>query len=310
LPRSGTPALVHSEFVLTKCDYFVDVQLWPLKADLNPQAWLENFISAELPHATQLLNAFLYFSERMVDEMFVAAFQALSHAVTDPSAPFLAVQNAWRAFVDAALFTHVTGEVPSTTDSGFAFARRARQLLQIPEERILTPRDVLMALLAGPPRPVVFVDDFVGSGNQFIETWERITSVSHTLSLSFKTIAESRRGDRFFYCPAFCTEHGLSEIKRRCPPVVVSAAHVLPARYSVLAHDSLIWPPDLLPSATDFVRVASLRAGIPDANGGVDDWRGYHQLGLALAFGRSIPDATIPLFYWERNGWKPLMPRR
>src|SRR5947208_14205280 len=46
-----------------------------------------------------------------------------------------ALPISWRAFVDSVIVTRVTGEIPSDTDSGYTFARKARQLLGIPEER-------------------------------------------------------------------------------------------------------------------------------------------------------------------------------
>src|SRR5216683_3116312 len=102
------------------------------------------------------------------------------------------------------------------------------------------------------------------------------------------------RGAQFFYCPIFCTEFGLSQLRAHCPEVTLSSAHVLSARYSALAPDSLLWTDDLRPSATQFVQEASRRAGIPDTNGATpSDWRGFGKLGLALALGDSVPDATL-----------------
>lgn len=48
---------VNQELVQAKCDYFVDVQLWPLKATLDPERWLSNFENDELDHAIHLLNS-------------------------------------------------------------------------------------------------------------------------------------------------------------------------------------------------------------------------------------------------------------
>jgi hypothetical protein len=49
---------------------------------------------------------------------------------------------------------------------------------------------------------------------------------------------------------------------------------------------------------------------MPDTDGAVvNDWQGFHKLGLALAFQHCVPDATLPLFYWEHNEWHPLIRR-
>ena len=301
------PLTVDQALVLKKCTDFVDFQLWPLNTNLNPEAWLPNFGAAEIEHAVHLLNSFMYFSETLVDHIFASAFRNLSNLLFSTAGTFSNTQKIWAAFVRQVLVTYVTGEVPNASDSGYLFARKARQVLQLPENQIVTPPEALEVLTQNPSTPIVFVDDFVGSGNQFIATWERkYQFASQDLSFSDLSIP----GPQVFYCPAFCTEYGLGNINRKCPTVAVNAGNFLSKRYSALDVELLVWPEHLRSSASDFLRTASERAGIPDTNGAQDDWRGFHKLGLAIAFSHSVPDATIPLFYWEQNGWSPLVHRR
>jgi hypothetical protein len=156
---------------------------------------------------------------------------------------------------------------------------------------------------------VLFVDDFVGTGNQFIGTWHRDYQLTGGTQTSFHRVA-GVRGTRFFYCPVLCTHSGLEEIRLQCPSVVLSPAHVLTDRYNALHPDSIIWPSHLRASGVDFVESVSRRAGIPDTDGGSpDDWRGYEKKGLVLAVHETIPDSTLCLLRWARNGWRPLMVR-
>jgi hypothetical protein len=305
-PRPILPPLLGESDVLTKCDYFVDVQLWPLHKTLDAHGWLTNFTDAEKEHAVHLLNGFLYFCPALIDQMFVAAVQALSSRLFSPGDSFLTFQSAWQHFIDTVVVTYVTGEVPNPSDSGLSFARKARQLLGIPEGRITTPDEAVRRLMLQ-PGPVLFVDDFVGSGSQFLRTWDRPVPIAGSTS-SFEKVS-SVAGASFYYCPLLCTQHGYSNITSRCPTVVLQPAHVITERYSALSPDSYIWPLDLQPTAVDFLRTASSKAGIPANGGKVNDWRGFHMLGLAIAMGDSVPDATLPLFYWEKNGWKPLIRR-
>jgi hypothetical protein len=47
---------------------------------------------------------------------------------------------------------------------------------------------------------------------------------------------------------------------------------------------------------------------MPDENGNnVNDWQGFHRLGLALAFEHGAPDATIAMLRWNANNWQPLI---
>jgi hypothetical protein len=156
------------------------------------------------------------------------------------------------------------------------------------------------------PGPIVFVDDFVGSGEQFIKTWQRPITVPGS-TLSFERISSARLTDAY-YCPLVCTQYGYDRITRNCPDVRLRPAHILSQKYGALDPDSFIWPSHLKDTSRDFLLSASRRAGIPES-GGVDDWRGFHQLSLSIALGDSIPDATLPIFYWEQNGWRPLRRR-
>jgi hypothetical protein len=271
---------------------------------MDPSRWLANFSSSETEHATALLNAFVFICQPLMDEMMAAAFQDLSRALRDLSESFVATQAKWRAFFDSMIITCVRGEDPNPTDSGFRFLRMARQVLGIPETRILLPEQALEHLLSGASGTVVFVDDFVGSGDQFIKTWKRKITFPSQQTISFEQVNSASRHAQLIYCPLVCTHYGLNNIAQMCPRVRMHPAHVLPNDYGAFASDSVIWPPALAPSAEAFIESASKRAGIPQYL-----WRGYHDLGLAMGFEHSIPDATLPLFYWNQNGWNPLIER-
>lgn len=83
---------------------------------------------------------------------------------------------------------------------------------------------------------------------------------------------------------------------------MLSPAHFLSDRYSALSDESIVWPDHLRPTAYDFLQNASNRAGIIS-------WAGYQDQALTLAFEHGIPDATLPIYYHEENGWTPLIKR-
>jgi hypothetical protein len=209
--------------------------------------------------------------------------------------------------MDTVYVTYVSGESPNPSDSGFSFARRAKKLLGISEDRIVHHPDLLSLILAGVARNVVFVDDFAGTGNQFLTTWRRPYQVPAGPILSFER-ASPLRGLSFYYCPVLCAELGARRIHTEAPRVGLYPAHVLPASMSVFSPDSRVWPIHLRSTATSFIQRASARAGLPDYGGTKPgDWRGFAALGLTVALASGTPDATIPLFTTTLNGWKPLV---
>ncbi len=303
----ATAADITDDFVIGKCEYFTSVHLWPLRKEINPKLWLENFLDDEKRHARYLLNAFIYLEDHIVEQIVVDSFEGLSRAIGPPLDDLEGFLPRWQAFVDAVHVVVVRGETANPTDSGYSFARIARDLIGLSEEHIVEASHALEILSAEPETPILFLDDFVGSGNQFTDTWHAEWGVGSG-SASFRSLAAKGAG-HYFYCPVVATTYGVDNIRRDCPGVQIHPGHVLPPRYSALNERSLVWPDVLRATARDFLREASRRAGIPDTGGGENDWRGFHELALAIGFGHGVPDATLPLFWWESETWNPLKKR-
>lgn len=297
IPDLALPTDLTRDYLIGKCEYFAAIGIWPTKVVLDPERWLDNFLEDEVEHALYLLNAFMYFAPNLVDQIFSTSIRTIGRSMS---------KEKWAEFLRNAIVTLVTGEVPRVTDSGHVFARKARDF-GIPEERIISPEEVSDRIQGGFSEAVIFVDDFVGSGNQFLSTWERTYKTAYD---SFAMLAQISPA-KFYYCPAFCTQFGLERIEGHCQRVIVSPGVFIPRNYGALDPNSVVWPSHLRSTAEEFLRTTSERAGIPDTGGATpNDWRGFASLGLTIAFEGSVPDATLPIIYWEHNNWRPLMRRR
>ena len=307
---SDTPRLsthdASETFVKSKIRFLMEIGVWPPSEQLNPLAWLNNFSTDERPFALNLLNIFLYFNDQLTDALFRATVQQLSAPLTHSAISLEGARDMWQRFLASVYITYVQGENPNPTDSGIVFARKARQVLALDETRILDPRNALSAVLTDSPSALMFVDDFLGSGNQMIATWNRPYRPTDDGPYTFA--AAARNGTQVIFVPIVATRYGLSRVARYCPGLTVRPAHTLDDRYSLTSPDSILWPDALKPRARSFLLDASRRAGIVQEH--PDGWQGFHDLALALAFSHSVPDATLPLFFWDRNGWAPLISRR
>lgn len=296
--------------IARRCNYLVDVQLWPRATSLNPAQWLSNFTSDELPLARRLLEGFTYFSSDLVKQMFRGAFSNVSQFVIRSKHGYVQASVEWARFLGSVLIVRVTGETPSETDSGYLFARIARDFLGIDSTQIVTPEVALSALISNPRQPIVFVDDFVGSGFQFKETWERVHHIGNA-DFSYKAVTSGRPiYGNIFYVTVICTDLGRDHIDQVAPAVTVVPAHQIGGQYSAISAASIIWREDMRADGPAFIERKSLEIGIPDRDGHEGCWRGFNKLGLAIAFEHGWPDATIPLFYYDKNGWKPLLRKR
>ncbi|MGB5831995.1 MAG: hypothetical protein WBG92_08390, partial [Thiohalocapsa sp.] len=153
---------------------------WKPEPLMRPRGWLSNFDSSDRFYAAHILDRLIFYSNEMVDALYFAAYSRLARQyMDDPSDPG-AGRRRFDEFLQRAIFTGVEGERPNPTDSGKLFCRKARQRLAIPEGSFVDPVEALEYARQG--RPVVFLDDFAGSGDQLAKTLSRNYSASEPKS--------------------------------------------------------------------------------------------------------------------------------
>lgn len=290
--------------VIASKQYLSSIGHWPkVPSRANPERWLGGFDEADLEHAIAVLESLVYISSEHATKLFSSLVHSLSADISSGGSSYVDRQDKWRRFLSAALVTFPTGEVPSPTDSGYQFARLARQELNFDEGRILAPEDVIILLANGHRRPVLVVDDFAGSGNQFLETWNREYNQASGQRLSLRDAAEACDAT-VYYLPLVATQYAASRLATAAPTVSLRAAHLLGSQYSALDPSSIVFPEHLRASAAEFVRRASADAGISPQH-----TLGFHDLGLVVAFEHSVPDATLPIVWVDTPTWTPLLRR-
>lgn len=295
------------EEVLGRCDALRKAGLWPSEQVVRPRAWLANFDEGDRPVAAALLERFEYFNARLSDRLFWAAYQAIGDAT--PNAPNAAAGSALIASLSAAVFTPVEGEKPNPTDSGHLLCRRARQLLGVPEDRILSPKDALAAACRG--LPVIFLDDFVGSGDQFLSTWKRTYTGLQAASFAD---AQAARPFKAAYLSLISTSKGIRNIYKGAPSVRVCTGHVLGEEATLVQVMSA--SPHPIANIRDEVRrflwkySSRLTPAEHYMQNSLYKLLGYKERALMLAFEHSVPDATLPIFWSAGSGpWQPLVAR-
>lgn len=286
--------------VLAKCEVLKRARMWPGEPRMRPRLWLRNFDDKDQGTAAALLDRFTFYNAALTDALLVASFNALGDG--RQKSPFPRLREDLIAALDSAVFTPVLGENPDPTDSGNFLCRRTRQLIFPTAETVAFDRALDHAYQG---KPVVFIDDFVGSGDQFLSTWERVRNG--------RSFALAERASKFvpIYVALMSTKFGLGEIEKRAPMVAVSVTHILEERSTLagvgaanvtlgVAIEALLakYVPRLRPRETYI------------ANNGLYRKYGYKQRKLLLAFDHSVPDATLPIFWSSgESTWEPLIER-
>jgi len=293
--------------VLGKLSFFTKAAIWPIETGIDPEGWLTNFQPEEMPVAIALLDAFSYFAPEITKKILVSSFHQLSSHIVDPSSTFIERSRRWRDFRANLVVTYPTDERPGATDSGRSYLRKARMLLGLDQQQYLDPPDALAARLNDPNRPLLFLDDFAGSGHQFCETWTR----EYTVGAHRSSFMAAGGSGLVGYLPILCSYLAVDTIAHDAPTVTLLPGPILGEEYSVFHDKSLIWPSEEIRNrSVGVLYEASRRAGIPLGDGSdPDDWCGYRDLGLAVAIDDTIPDACLTLLYWNANGWRPLFRR-
>lgn len=281
--------------------FFQVVHAWPLTEELNYIGWLKNFTTeADRRIASLILDFFTYYPVEMVKQMLRVSVGQAGQSLVNHF-------DDWKHsdFKYRCIYSSIPGETPNPSDSGNYFTRILRDL-GVAENQIVEYKeipDVLVKL--SKPTPVIFVDDFVGSGNQIVKAWN-VNKCNNG-----KSLREMSEQDKhvFVYAPLIVNHMGYDRIKRDCPTLILSTPHILGPEYNLFNPKCFCWrnDEDLFNAGVELILRKSKELGIPSTYGiSSQDEKGFGAQGLALKFAHGAPDAIPSFFYWCHDNWIPL----
>lgn len=289
---------------IAKSAFFRDLHIWPLNDVLNYKGWLNNFTDPkEQEIACHILDFFIFYPRNMVNQMLK---KVVGHVGYIFASHFLD----WKHddFKTRCFYSFIPGETVNPTDSGHTYVRKLRNSLGIPEDRILDYKVLYTTLETYTNLPIIFVDDFVGSGAQCDKAWNYNRGGSKNYTL--RDIALTY-GHKFVYAPLVVNYIGHQRIINNCIGLGLVTSHILDEKYNLFKPTCICWKGDndLYNKGTELILRKSHELGIPFTNGkSVLDVRGFGEQGLSLAFDDDgVPDAIPPIFYWCSDKWTPLI---
>lgn len=155
--------------------------------------------------------------------------------------------------------------------------------------------------------PIIFVDDFVGSGSQCYKAWCINTGGLNKYTLKDISV---RFKHKFVYAPLILNYQGYDLLNIYCSELYLSPAHIINEEYNLFNPNCICWRGNnnYFRDGVSLILRKSRLLGIPSEDGNhVNDEKGFGKQGLAIAFEHGAPDAIPAIFYWETDNWSPLI---
>jgi hypothetical protein len=290
---------------IEKANFFQRIQIWPVNAVLNYKGWLDNFTDKEDKDvAYNILDFFLFYPKIMINQMLKTVIGYCGEQFTSRFSDWLHDD-----FKKRCIYSFIPGETTNPTDSGHIYLRKLRNELDIPEDNIIDYSRLYYHLEnSAYAIPVIFVDDFVGTGAQCHKAWNENRGGANNYTLN--EIA-SMSNHIFIYAPLVANYIGYNRIKNNCKGLTLVTCHKLCKEYNLFDPACICWKNDkeLFAKGVELILRKSREQGIPFTNGHeVIDVKGFDEQGLALAFDDDgVPDAIPAFFYWCSDTWIPLI---
>jgi hypothetical protein len=287
--------------------YYSGLGLWPaIPGSINPEGWLTNFrgdLDQEI--AIELLDSFVHFSSAQTKRLLASAFHTLSYQIERKRGVHPYSGSGWRDYLDNVQVSYPQEDERDPAGSGRMFLRQARANLLPSEDQLHDPDDLLITLAhSSVAMDVILIDDFAGSGDQFLRAMRREVHINATETTTYEELISQRRLRTCYYLPAVATSKAVERIQGEIPFIEVRPAHVLPDRYSAAHPKTLLVPEHLRGELDGFLLRHARRAGYSEAGR-----YGHRKGGLAISFDHGVPDNTLPLFVADAHGWIPLRKR-
>ena len=295
-----------TSYALQKAYFYIESKFWS-KLDIDTlNKWLHNFQSIDEKFcASKLLERFIYYSEEDILRLIkygltelIFKRQAtqieLDRNFADSNQSFLDAQS---SFFKSTLFLPLTSNNNPSESSG-AIVRYLTNDIGIPEHQVIDINDCKkdLSLFTN----LIILDDFVGSGRQIFDFWNYTTIMINKKSFIINTLPLFFPNLQIEYLCLVCTEEGYTDFHSRNTNVGlrITCCEKLTTKFKVFGSNSIYFDRNELDYGKDVLANLCRRSGI--------SLLGYQGYDYAIAFHHSIPDTSLPLFFKEKDDWKPL----
>jgi len=190
----------------------------------------------------------------------------------------------------------VIRDIDPPTKSGPLVARMYKKLLSINDKFMLWPWQ--LEGLRSAPEAIILIDDFVGTGDQFIEFYNK-----YILSL------ESKFPDsHIIYAPLGACEVGIKNINDHSDRILLCNSELIQSQNKFFTGMALRYDgvsDEFICAMKDTYKKFMMRIGHEKLR----NLFGYGDLELTFSYAHGTPNATLPIFWAANNDYQPIFSR-
>lgn len=299
LPKDGP---IYSENIFNRCRALISYEVWSGIDMVRMDAWINNFRTPEEQYfGACVLDFLIYRSDRQTVALMRQLFQRIIPDLQRTSSLPFCLRNIYDKLRDASVdpgirLVPVFSPSDPPTKSALTIARMLKRHLRFSEHWIIRPDEVQRCVSSG-AQAVVFIDDFLGTGDQF---GDFLTDAALTPCLA---------GACCIYTPLAGHIEGCNRLHTAFPNLHVAPVEVLTDRHGLFSDTAGVFPDSInsRESARDFyydlIKQRKIAVSGPDR-------RGYGHFELVYAFENAVPDNSLPIIWWAKSpDWQPLFDR-
>ena len=298
LPKDGA---IYTESIFSRCRDLIGYNIWSGIEQNRLDRWIANFSTPEEKYfAARILDILIYRSSHQTVALMRQLFQRVIPDLARRKGLALSLRNIYQSLkvdsVDPGI--RIVPVIPpdaSPGKSASTIVRILKRNLRFSEHWNVYPQQV--PALLGQVDTVVFVDDFLGTGTQFLDFLSDTGLKNHLSTGSF------------IYAPLAGHIEGIKNLKNTHPDLHVGVVELLDDKHALFHEESGSFPDDVnsVEVARDFYYKLLKDRKIEIAG---PDRRGFGHFELAYAFENAIPDNSLPLLWWhDSEDWQSLFDR-
>jgi hypothetical protein len=298
LPRDGS---IYADKIFSRCRDLISYHFWSGMPQHRLDAWIANFRTPEERYfAARVLDALIYRSD---DQTLALLRELITRVIPDyarihglpPQLQDMYLKLRSPSMDPGIRIVPVLPPGAAPTKSGVILARHLKRALKIKENWIIHPDTVPAAISDG--HTIIFVDDFLGTGDQF------------TKFLKATKLVPVASSTCFIYGCLAAHEEGIGFLRKECPSVHVATVEKLDDSHA-LFHNSAGSFPDGI-NSVDCAKEFYYQL-LDDRGFGIigPNRRGFGHLEIVYAFEHSVPDNSLPILWWDHSSqWQHLFDR-